>query len=247
MQISFYATADSPDKNYEKKREVYIPTPEIRSPIVPVEEAATVTETTETSTTAAETATTVTARTRENNSDTAAEDTPEPTDTRTVTTTSQTTTTTTETTVTSAVTTVPKPDRSKDFLLNGLKFYGSAETERRKMSAYEQTAEYKKSNTGQPWEQIVEYSGVTYLDKKCDADLSFTSLGLVGINYFDPNNTAYSYWTAQLTEIYGEPSVVQYDYMEWSDSPVGSGTKIYVFTLEDGVQISFYADDSGSS
>ena len=35
VQVSFYATADSPDKSYEVQK-LYVPTPEIRTPIVPI-------------------------------------------------------------------------------------------------------------------------------------------------------------------------------------------------------------------
>ncbi|MCQ2408737.1 MAG: hypothetical protein MJ065_09475, partial [Oscillospiraceae bacterium] len=80
----------------------------------------------------------------------------------------------------------------------------------------------------------------------CDAVLCFTSLGLVGVNYFDTNASDYHYWVKKLTSFYGSPSETQFDYTAWSRSPVGSGTMIYVFALEDGVQISFFADDTGS-
>ena len=76
--------------------------------------------------------------------------------------------------------------------------------------------------------------------------LCFTSIGLVSVNYFDYNSNNYSYWIDQLTKIYGEPDETQYDYTAWNSSPVGEGTMIYAFDLEDGVQISFFADDTGS-
>ena len=43
------------------------------------------------------------------------------------------------------------------------------------------------------------------------------------------------------------PSDTQYDYTAWTASPLGDGTQIYLFALEDGVQISFFADDTGSA
>ena len=72
------------------------------------------------------------------------------------------------------------------------------------------------------------------------------SRGLVGVNYFDDNPANYQYWVSRLTDIYDTPTDTQYDYTAWTDSPVGNGTQIYIFALEDGVQISFFADDSGS-
>ncbi len=39
----------------------------------------------------------------------------------------------------------------------------------------------------------------------------------------------------------GEP-----DDVRWTDASVGEGMPVYVFTLADGIQISFYSDDTGS-
>ena len=91
----------------------------------------------------------------------------------------------------------------------------------------------------------MEYENVPYLGKSCDSVLCFTSLGLVGINYFDSNSNDYPYWKNALTDLYGSPSDCQDAYCAW-DGAVGSGTMVYVFALEDGVQVSFYADDTGS-
>ena len=114
------------------------------------------------------------------------------------------------------------------------------------MSRYRQRYEYRMEEPGQPWELILEYESVPYLSKRCDAVLCFTSLGLVGVNYFDAKADNYGTWVKKLTEIYGSPSETQYDFTAWSSNPVGNGTMIYIFALEDGVQISFFADDTGS-
>lgn len=294
VQVSFYATADNPDKSYEKQ-EVYIPTPEIRTPVVPVvdtptasqdesgvadgepiaatdengepisthplregqevlytnadgvlmtdvimtdAEGNTVTDVAgnpvmtgipvETSVTAATTDKAVTSSTAPKS------------------TTTETTTVAVKPVQTEPETEPPVEDKSDAFLLNGLQFYGSPDSERRKMNSYTQLYEYRTEEPGQPWELIMEYENVSYLGKNCDGVLCFTSLGLVGVNYFDSNTGDYSYWVQQLTNIYGSPNETQYDYTAWSASPVGSGTMIYVFALEDGVQISFFADDTGS-
>ena len=114
------------------------------------------------------------------------------------------------------------------------------------MSAYTQLYEYQTEEAGQPWELIMEYENVPYLGKNCNAVLCFTSLGLVGVNYFDAGISSYSGWTKQLREIYGAPDEIQYDYTAWNHNPIGDGTAIYIFALENGVQISFFADDTGS-
>ncbi|OPZ21034.1 MAG: hypothetical protein BWZ04_01347 [Firmicutes bacterium ADurb.BinA205] len=294
VQMSIYATADSPSKSYEKERTV--PTPEIRTPIVPVD--VTTQRSTDKSNDSITTdengnAVTTTRVYREGDVDVIGTDpvgnyivavtdavgdavtdkagetvtTIIPAETavtdkdgKPVTTGSVKSTSkggTTETTTTAAAdsknenystekATEPPVDRTKSFLLNGLQFYGSPDSERRKMSSYTQLYEYRTEEPGQPWELIMEYENVPYEGKNCDGVLCFTSLGLVGINYFDSNTSDYSYWVKTLTDIYGSPDETQYDYTAWSSSPVGSGTMIYVFALEDGVQISFFADDAGA-
>ncbi|OPZ21036.1 MAG: hypothetical protein BWZ04_01349 [Firmicutes bacterium ADurb.BinA205] len=247
VQVSFYATSDSPDQSYEKQKERYIPTPELRSPVVAVEETPTVSSA-ETTALQQETTSAATSLAEEEIPDPADEpETDEYSGKSDVQTAAAQTSLRTETVTTSTtVTTTAKIDRTKDFLLNGLKFYSSPESEKRKMEGCTQINEYRTEEAGQPWELIIEYENVPYLGKKCDGVLCFTSLGLVGVNYFDPDSSDYSFWVEQLTDIYGSPDETQYDYSVWSDSTAGSGTTIYIFALEDGVQISFFVDDTGS-
>lgn len=247
VQVSFYATSDSPDQSYEKQKERYIPTPELRSPVVAVEETPTVSSA-ETTALQQETTSAATSLAEEEIPDPADEpETDEYSGKADVQTAAAQTSLRTETVTTSTtVTTTAKIDRTKDFLLNGLKFYSSPESEKRKMEGCTQINEYRTEEAGQPWELIIEYENVSYLGKKCDGVLCFTSLGLVGVNYFDSESSDYSFWVEQLTDIYGSPDETQYDYSVWSDSTAGSGTTIYIFALEDGVQISFFVDDTGS-
>ncbi len=294
VQVSIYATADSPDKSYDRKGDIYIPTPEIRTPVVPVETVTSANQANDKNaddkaadengnaavTTrvyrageanvigtdpvgnyivavtdpvgeavtdkAGETVTTIIpAETSAANKD------GDPLRKESAKSTSKSGTTATTTTVTAdrsnnAKTTEPPVDHTKSFLLNGLSFYESPSTERSKMSRYTQLYEYRTAEPGQPWELIMEYENVPYEGKNCDGVLCFTSLGLVGVNYFDSNPSDYSYWVKTLTGIYGSPDEKQGDYAAWSSSPAGKGTMIYVFALEDGVQISFFADDAGS-
>ena len=245
VQVSFYATADSPDKSYEKQKERFIPTPELRSPVIAAEDSTSAvvsaTETTSSETTATEAAAKVTAVIQEYD-DEEFEETYEEVPADVAITEIQPTQNTTVKNETATV----KADRSNDFLINGLKFYGSADTERKKMSGFTQIDEYRTEEAGQPWETVMEYENIPYLGKKCDGVLCFTSLGLVGVNYFDPDTDDYSYWIDQLTDIYGQPDESQSDYSVWNEDTVGNGTTIYVFAFEDGIQISFFVDDTGS-
>ena len=280
VQVSFYATADSPDQSYEKQKKSVIPTPELRTPVVPdpdppVSAPETASAEPERTTTAASAhqvrrepviGTNADGDTVVIVTDTAGEHVTDPAGVTVTTVLTETTeigalTAATDSTAVSAAEpaetgltdtasaaeTVTQPaDHRQDFLLNGLEFYGSPDAERQKMRQYTQLYEYRTEEAGQPWELIMEYSRVRYLGKRCDAVLCFTSLGLVGITYFDTNVRNFSYWTEQLTSIYGLPDAVQSDYAVWNTGPVGEGTVIYVFLLEDGVQISFFADDTGS-
>jgi hypothetical protein len=263
VQVSYYVTADSPDRRYKKeKRQNPIMTPELRTPVMPVavdvqpsdtghseagatQEAAavSVTETrpqnipdvpvTEAVAESAEGAavknTTVSAAVGEENTETKKSE--------------------TETAAEQASTAVEQTetaDRKKEFMLNGLTFYGSPADEQQKLQDYRKRSEYRIEEAGQPWELIHEYGSLKYLGIRCDGILCYTSLGLVGLNYFDSNPKHFSDWKERLTEIYGSPDESQRDYTAWTYSPIGEGTEIYIFLLEDGVQISFFADDTGS-
>lgn len=267
VQISFYATSSTPDKSYTGKEgdEFFVPTPELRTPVVPVvnePESDTTKAVSESGIsskmqTSAVVQAETTAYSEAENEETEEsigmiEETSEEelsssgiSSTAKVTTTSTSTTTTAKMTD-SVMTTITEIKETDDFKQAELQFYASPESERQKMSGYTQIYEYRTEEPGQPWELIMEYENVPYMGKNCDSVLCFTSLGLVGINYFDSNISDYNYWVQTLTDLYGSPNETQYDYTAWSSSPVGNGTMIYVFALEDGVQISFFADDTGS-
>lgn len=308
VQVSFYATGDSPDRDYKKEKgdkpnyDLLIPAPEIRTPVVAVEDEvvytnavqnnlieadtnivytneegilvtdivvkdengeAVVDEEGETVVTAVPVVTTivtdvkgkeittevtnakgkpvieVTTSTKEENIVTT-------TVTTNINSAATNITETTEPETQPVTTTTVIVDHTKDFLPNGLSFYNSANRGRAKMSDYSQSYEYRIEEPGEPWELIMEYERVRYLGRRCDVVLCFTSLGLVGMNYYDSNANNYDYWIQKLTDIYGISSETQSDYTVWYDDPVGNGTMIYVLALDDGVQISFFADDTGS-
>lgn len=275
VQVSFYATADSPDQSYQKQKKTQIPTPELRTQVVPVtEERTTVTalsddaaETTSdnagqfrefsrnvlgtdpagnlvvavtddagaavTDPVGVTVTTVVSAADVTEKSGTAGSSTTKHAESETV---------TTQTTAKESA----QPDQKRAFLLNGLSFYGTPESARRRMKSYTQRYEYRTAEPGQPWELIMEYENVPYLGRQRDSVLCFTSLGLVGVSYYDEDADSYSDLVNQLTGLYGKPDESQRDYTVWNGDPVGTGTTIYVFAMEDGVQISFFTDDTGS-
>ncbi len=281
VQISFYASSDSPDKSFEKQEDVYIPVPELRTPIVPVvEESVPVATSTTTVATEPDQENTVINteniyhhdiivspdvnnenEIQEETSEEATETTTENEEavvtttgtdsegnkiTHTTVSTVKTTTTTTTTAVRTTTTTTTTVNPRELFALNDLEFYGARYTECRKMSGYTQQKQYNVNEPGQVKQTIVEYTGTQYLGKSCDTILCFTSVGLVGINYFDNGSLNYSGWVRKLKDIYGTPVDSQFDYTAWYDNSLGNNMVIYVFSMGDGVQISFYVDDTGS-
>lgn len=251
VQISFYATTNTPDKSYSKqdndRKESYVPTPELRTPIVPVIED-TVTTTKGTSVSvhtevrtsvvtddAGEVVEIVTEYYEPDNIRVNQEE---------ISVASSTTSTDTSAAATTAVTTTYK--KENDFKQNLLQFYATPEFERKRMSVYNQVYEYKTEEAGQPWELIMQYENVPYCDKNCDMVLCFTSLGLIGINYFDNDIRAYDEWVDNITKLHGSPTESHDDYTMWEDNTLDDDTVIYIFALDDGVQISFFVDDTGS-
>ena len=269
VQISFYATSNTPDKSYVGSSEdaSYIPTPELRTPVIPVSEDTksnaqnstedaentenNIAESGDPAGSAGETGQagsipeqTEAERYEENEIGIGTGLAGDPASRG-----ASSTTTTQATTPAGTTETVTETETGSDSEISAqeeLQFYASPESEREKMSGYTQLYEYKTRESGQPWELIMEYEDVLYCNKNCNAVLCFTSLGLVGINYFDMDVSAYPEWIFSLTEIYGNPSDLQDEYTVWSDNPLGDGTMIYLFALEDGVQISLFADDTGS-
>lgn len=265
VQISIYATSDSPDKSYVKKdTDEIIPMVEIRTPVVSVpddgSEGTSVIVSDETSSAVTDngnfnknTQTNV-----EDNSDTNTINDGEDTEnaisdkTSSIGTSIQNSyadrasSSKKNTTADAEIITEPVKDKKKDFLLNDLSFYGSPDSEKKKMSGYKQLYEYQTEAPEQPWELITEYNNVEYLDKKLNCVLCFTSLGLVGINYSDSDTGNYDYFVQALTDIYGSPDNKKKDYTAWTNNPVGKDTMIYVVALGDSVQISFFTDDTGS-
>lgn len=246
VQISFYVTADSPDKDYEKQRKTVIPTPEIRTPIVPVEEASTyisAADTTELQTTYSIPSDKEYDREYENEEDTA-ESAAEATELVTVSPPTA-TASTSITNVTTETEPVEEVDRTADYRYAEIDFYESISSVDKKLSSLQMISEYNNDD-GQSEEFIQEYSNAEYLGKKCDLVLCFTDIGLVGINYFVSDSSDYNYWLSELTRKYGKPDSKQYDYAYWNNDPVGKGTSIYVFATEEDIQISFFADDTFS-
>ncbi|MDE5754539.1 MAG: hypothetical protein K2H89_08365 [Oscillospiraceae bacterium] len=258
VQISFYATSNTPDKSYAgtAENEFYIPTPELRTPVVPVsdESKPNVTGDTTIEVASSEGQTSVVSKEGTEQiervpgqTEVREEGIGEATDEQANKIASGAAATSNATTqTTSAVTETVTETETESPIQEELQFYASPESEREKMSGYTQLYEYKTREAGQPWELMMEYENVPYCNKNCNAVLCFTSLGLVGINYFDADVSAYSEWISSLTEIYGNPSDLQDEYTVWSDNPLGEGTMVYLFALEDGVQISLFADDTGS-
>lgn len=134
--------------------------------------------------------------------------------------------------------------RSEIPAVNGFTFY--ADIERTKAVMGDAVPEETEYISDSGYHQIlVDYDDVQLYGRNCDLSLCFTSLGLVGINYHDIDGSVEE-WTRVLTADYGEPTESFDTQTLWGNAPLGEGTSIYILKVEDDVQISFFADDTGS-
>ncbi len=136
--------------------------------------------------------------------------------------------------------------KEADDMLLGLEWYSSIETVRKAMSAYNFDEEYEETAFSGIQQTLLEYDNVPLYGQNCEElTLCFTSLGLVGINYHDDDGN-YTEWRTWLTEKIGEPTEESDMTAAWDPAPLENVDTIYVFRMEDDVQISFFADDTGS-
>ena len=138
------------------------------------------------------------------------------------------------------------PDESMSSDTLGLQWYAEKDTVKQEMQAYTLKNESEETSPAGQVQTLLEYSGVTLYEQPCDVILCFTSQGLIGINYHDEAGQ-YAQWVERVTAAYGEPTETSdFGMTIWENDPIGAGTTIYVFDMEDDVQISFFTDDSGS-
>lgn len=133
---------------------------------------------------------------------------------------------------------------NSDPLLN-LAWYTDIDTAKQVMSGYRFDEQIEEVSGGGQLQTLLEYDDVKLYGQPCDVTLCFTNLGLIGINYHaDVDN--YGAWKKLLTEQFGTPSSEDENTTIW-EHPAPEGTlSAYVFRWEDDVQISFFADDTGS-
>lgn len=129
--------------------------------------------------------------------------------------------------------------------LLGLEWYSSIGTAEKIMSAYRLDDRSEEAAWGGQLQTLLEYDDVPLYETPCDVTLCFTSLGLIGINYHDDDGS-YTAWKERLTEKFGAPSEESDDTIMWENPPLAGTMSAYVFQWEDDVQISFFADDTGS-
>ncbi len=125
-----------------------------------------------------------------------------------------------------------------------LDWYSSIDTAKQTMSAYHLDAQSEEVSNGQ-LQTLLDYDDVQLYGQSCDVTLCFTSLGLIGINYH-ADEDHYEAWTRRLTEQFGTPSSENENTTIWENPPLEGTLSAYVFRWEDDVQISFFADDTGS-
>lgn len=128
----------------------------------------------------------------------------------------------------------------------GLHWYAEEDTVKQSMQNYTMKNESEEIGVSGDIQTLLEYSGAFLYEQPCDVVLCFTSLGLIGINYHDTTGQ-YEQWIERITNVYGEPTELSdFGIASWENDPLGTGTSIYIFDMEDDVQISFFVDETGS-
>ena len=145
---------------------------------------------------------------------------------------------------------------SDDYSVNKIEFYSDADTVKELMKKYDIVSESEEVSYSGQIQTLLEYNNIMLYDEKWDLTLCFTSLGLIGFNYrshCSPDNLDQEYqkWINKISGIYGEPSSSDDYISEWSNNPLGEKTSILIMQLtgyesENGIQISFFADDTDS-
>ncbi len=143
-----------------------------------------------------------------------------------------------------------------DYSVNHIAFYSDVETAKDLMNKYDIASESEEVSSSGQLQTLIEYNDIMLYDEKWDLTLCFTSLGLIGFNYrsrcsAENIEQEYQKWIQKTSDIYGEPSTSNEYIAEWNNAPLGEKTSILIMQLtgsesEYGVQISFFADDTGS-
>ncbi len=127
-----------------------------------------------------------------------------------------------------------------------LKWYSEKDAVKKSMSNYTMISESEEIGLAGEMQTLLEYSGTNLYEQPCDVTLCLTSIGLIGINYHDLNGQ-YDQWVERITNSYGEPTEISdFGMASWENDPIGIGTSIYVLYTDNDVQISFFADETGS-
>nr|MCR5729640.1 hypothetical protein [Ruminococcus sp.] len=124
--------------------------------------------------------------------------------------------------------------------LMGLGWYDKSDEVREKLSDKKLVKE-RNVNIYDADQLMLDYSSVDLLDINCDLSLCFVSDGLIGLNYHDlDHGRNYMEWRNKLEDIYSSPTEEGGGIAVWYDDPLGRDTVVYLFNLEEGIQVSFY-------
>ena len=133
----------------------------------------------------------------------------------------------------------PSDDAVKPML--GLEWFAEYDAVKTNMNGYH-LLEERESGEQQITQKMQDYSGVSLYEQACDLTLCFTDSGLIGFNYHDTDRSRnYREWFSALEGTYGLPTEQGSGMTSWYGNPLGKDTAIYLFNLQEGVQVSFYA------
>ena len=127
--------------------------------------------------------------------------------------------------------------------LRGLAWFTDIEEVKNTLSAMdmELIAERESGEDAQK-QYLLDYSGGSLFTTDCDLTICCTNQGFAGVNYHDiEHELTYREWLTQLEDVYGLPTESGNGMASWYQNPVGKNTAVYLFNLEEGIQVSFYA------
>ena len=123
--------------------------------------------------------------------------------------------------------------------LRGIAWFTEMEEVKNVLSDMELIAE-RESGEGTQKQYLLDYSGANLFETDCDFTICCTSQGFAGVNYHDIEHVkTYHQWLTQLEDIYGLPTEKGNGMASWYQNPVGKNTAVYLFNLEEGIQVSF--------
>ncbi len=146
---------------------------------------------------------------------------------------------------------------SDDDSENMIKMYSDIATVKQQMLSYELISEEETVDTSNNPQTLLTYEYILQNGSECELRFCFQSVGLIGVNFLFPETmyegvTLFDNIYDNLSKQYGEATEFDefsggYRYANWTNSPYGEGSSLYLARFEDlKVQFSYWADENSN-